>query len=312
MPQMTPGQARVVDPVLTQVARGYSNAAFVGMGLFPYVPVQVRGGKIVTFGKELFKIYATGRAPGANMARLPISYSSQSFALEQHALVGDVPFEIMEDASIQPGVDLGAASVSRVLNILGLRLEKAQADVARTAASYASTNKITLSGTSQWSDPGSTPIAAIEAGKDAVRSQTGMMPNTLVIGATVFKALKTHATIVDRIKYTSREIATADLLASLFGLDRVLVGSAVYLQDDGTMVDVWGKDAVLAYTNISPLADPSAPSYGYTYRLDGAPVVEQAQMDTIGTRSWLYPVIDEWSPVMAGPDAGYLFTNAVA
>lgn len=311
MPQMSPSQVRVVDPVLTQVARGYKNAEYVGMGLFPPVPVEARGGKIVAFDKAGFRLYATARAPGGSLARLPIGYSSQSFALEQHALAGDVPFEHLEDASITPGIDLGSSAVQRVQGIIGLRLEKNQADLARNAANYAASNKITLSGTSQWSDPASTPIAAIETGKDAVRSQTGRKPNTLVLSAAAFKSLKTHASIVDRIKYTSREVATPELLAVLFGLERVVVGEAVYLQDDGTMADVWGKDAVLAYTAVSPLADAAVPSYGYTYRLADYPLVEEPYADR-GTRSWVYPVIDEFAPVIAGADAGYLFTNAVA
>lgn len=65
MPQMTPATARVIDPILTNVARGYANNALIGMSLFPAVPVQQRGGKIVSFGKEAFMTYATGRAPGA-------------------------------------------------------------------------------------------------------------------------------------------------------------------------------------------------------------------------------------------------------
>lgn len=311
MPQMSPSQVRVVDPVLTNVARGYRNSEFVGMALFPYVPVGVRGGKIVAFGKEGFRLYATARAPGANLARLPFGYTSQNFALEQHALAGDVPFEHMEDARVTPGIDLGSAAIQRTQAVIGLRLEKAQADLARDAANYAASNKATLSGTSQWSDPASTPIAAIEAAKDAVRGQTGRKPNTLVLSAAAFKSLKTHATIVDRIKYTSREVATPELLASLLGLDRVVVGEGVYQQDDGTMVDIWGKDAVLAYTTVSPLADAAEPSYGYTYRLADYPLVEEPYADR-ATRSWVYPVIDEFSPVIAGADAGYLFTNAVA
>lgn len=311
MPQMSPSQVRVVDPVLTQVARGYRNAALVGMALFPYVPVAVRGGKIITFGKEIFRLHATARAPGANLARLPPNYGSQSFALEQNALAGDVPFEHLEDAAVVPGIDLGAAAVYRVQSIVGLGLEKAQADLARNAAAYAASNKITLSGTSQWSDPASNPIAAIETGKDAVRSQTGIKPNTLLLSAAAFKSLKTHASIVDRIKYTSREVATPELLASLLGLDRVVVGEAVYQLADGTIADVWGKDAVLAYTAISPLPDASEPSYGYTYRLTDYPIVEEPYIDR-ATRSWVYPVIDETDPVIAGADAGYLFVNAVA
>ena len=132
MPQMTPSQARVVDPVLTNVARGYKNQQFVGMSLFPYVPVAQRGGKIICFGKEHFKIYNTGRAPGAKVERIQTAYGGQPYALEQHALAGEVPFELLEEANVVPGIDLGNAAVNRVQNIIGLALEYAQATLART------------------------------------------------------------------------------------------------------------------------------------------------------------------------------------
>lgn len=310
MAQMTVAQSRVIDPVLTQVARGYQNAAFAGMTLFPAVPVGARGGRVIAFGKEHFKLYNTARAPGGQIARINSSHSSVQFALEQHAIEEAVPYELLEDAQQVPGIDLGSSAVNRGQSIIGLRLEKAQADIARNAAAYAASNKLVLSGTSQWSDPASDPIAAIEAAKEVIRGQIGARPNTLMVSGAVFAALKTHAKITDRIKYTTREVATAELLAQLFGLERVVVGDAVY-DDNGTMADVWGKDAILAFTAIGGIADAGRPSYGYTYRLDGAPVVEEPYQDR-SIRSWVYPVIDEVAAVIAGADAGFLFQNAVA
>ena len=49
-------EKRVVDPVLTNIARGYTNNAYVGSLLFPDVPVEKEGGKIPQFTKEAFKI----------------------------------------------------------------------------------------------------------------------------------------------------------------------------------------------------------------------------------------------------------------
>lgn len=311
MPQMNTQQARVVDPVLTEVARGYRNAAYVGMGLFPSVPVGARGGKIIAFGREHFRLYNTARAPGTAVARISSAYSSQSYALENHAIEEQVPYELMQDASAVPGIDLGASAVRRGLDIIGLRLEKAQADLARNAANYGASNKVTLSGTSQWSDPSSDPIAAVESYKEAVRGQIGARPNTLLVGGRVFAALKTHPKVTDRIKYTSRDVATPELLAALFGVEQFLVGDAVYVDASGAVQDVWGKDAILAFAAIGSAADAGRPSYGYTYRLEGAPMVEEPYQDR-NARSWIYPVVDDAAPVIAGADAGFLITNAVA
>lgn len=311
MPQMSGSAVRVVDPVLTQVARGYRNPAYVGGALFPVVPVGVRGGKIIEFGKESFRLYNTARAPGSKVSVAQFGYTGKSYALTDHAISGLVPIEHLEDASQIPGIDLGSAAVQFAQDIIMLRLENEQATVARTAGSYGASNKATLSGTSQWSHASSLPIAAIEDAKEVIRSATGVRPNTLVLGAKVFNALKQHSTVVDRIKYTSREVATPEILASLLGLQRVVVGDAIYVDADGATQDVWGKDAILAYTNVAPLASMGAPSYGYTYQLRNYPVAESPYYEN-DNRSYMYPVADSVSPVIAGADAGFLWTAAVA
>jgi hypothetical protein len=56
MPAMNPSQARVIDPVLTTVAQGYQNAEMIATALFPVVPVPLRGGNVITFGKESFML----------------------------------------------------------------------------------------------------------------------------------------------------------------------------------------------------------------------------------------------------------------
>jgi Phage major capsid protein E len=314
MPQNTPAQARVIDPVLTTVARGYQQPDAVGMALFPYVPVGQRGGKIIQFGREHFRLYNTARAPGSKVARLLSSYGSQAYALESHALEEPVPDELSQEAAAVPGLDLGKAATRRVQSAIGMRLEYAQAVLATNAANYAASNKVTLAGTAQWSDLTtgvSDPVKDVEAAKEAVRGQIGKRPNTVVMGAKVFASVKQHPKIVDRLKYTQREIATPELLASLFDVERVLVGDAVYVDDAGVMNDIWGKFCVLAYTDIAPVNDASTPSYGYTYRLGGYPTVSMPYYEN-SVLSWVYQVLDEVSPVIAGAEAGYLISAAVA
>lgn len=313
MTQLTTAQARVIDPILTTVAQGYKNSTFIGDALFPFVPVAQRGGKIISFNKEAFQLYSTARAPGADTARVQIGYSSGSFALEQHRLMGVVPFELLEDARAVPGIDLARSSIQTTQDIIALRLEKAMADLATTAGNYGASNKTTLSGTSQWSDFGSVsdPVKDIETGKEAIRAAVGRRPNVVAMGASVLSKLIQHPKIIDRIKYTGRDVPSLELLASLFGVQRVLVGDAVTADQAGAFSDVWGKFVVVAFTELGSLADMGRPSYGYTYRLGGYPLVEQPWADR-DTNSWLYPVTDEVSPVIAGAGAGYLISAAVA
>jgi hypothetical protein len=310
---MTPAGARIIDPVLTTIAQGYQNSEMIASALFPQVPVPLRGGNIITFGKEDFMLYGSQRAPGENTKRVQFGYSGSAYALIDYSLEGQVPIEVLQEGQNGPGIDHAAMAVRKVSSIMALRLEKQAADIARTAASYAAANKVTLAGTSQWSDFTGTsqPIQNIETAKEAVRAATGKRPNTVVMGAAVMAKLRQHPIVVDRMKYTGRDVATAEILAALFGVQRVLVGDAIYASDAGVFADVWGKDVVVAYTELASLADMGAPSYGYTYNLSGYPLAEEAYYDR-NAKSWLFPVTRAEAPVLASASAGYLITNAVA
>jgi hypothetical protein len=313
MNQMSNSQARLIDPILTAIARGYSNNQFIGGILFPTVTVTASGGKIIQFGKEAFMLYATGRSPGQNTKRVTFGYSGSNFVLEQHSLEGTLPMETRRESSAVPGIDLAAATVRSVQDIIELRKEKSQADIARNAANYGASNKVVLSGSSQWSDysGASDPVGNIEAGKEVVRQKIGKRANVAVMGALVFSALKNHPKVVDRMKYTGRDVATPELLASFFGLDKVVVGESIYSDDAGNFADIWGRDVILAYVDLGSVADKGRPSYGYTYQLEGYVQVEEPYYER-NPKSWIYPVTDELAPVMAGPDAGFLISNAVA
>lgn len=313
MGQMTNSQARAIDPILTAVARGYQQNALVGMNLFPRVPVMQRGGKIITFGKEAFMQYANmKRAPGQNTRRIQFGYAGAAYALEDFSLEGQVPIETQQEAEAVPGIDMASRTVNGVQDIIANRLEIAQAALATTAGNYAAGNKVTLSGTAQWSDlANADPVANIETAKEAVRAATGKRPNVVVMGAVVASKCRQTASIKDRIKYTGRDIATNELLASLFGVERVLVGDAVQASDAGVFSDVWGKFVVVAYTPTASLAAQGVPSYGYTYQLNSMPMAEEPYYDR-NSKSWIYPVTDVCAPVIAGAESGYLISAAIA
>lgn len=317
MSQLTTQQARIINPVLSTVAQGYRQLDLVGNNLFPQVPVPMRAGQIITFGKEDFMLYASQRAPGENTKRVSFGYAAGTFALVDYSLEGQLPIEIYQEAEASANgfsIDLAALTINKVSSIMALRLEYAQATLARTLANYGANNKVTLSGTSQWSDYSgvSSPIANIETAKEAIRQQTGKRPNLMIMGPQVLAKLRAHPLIIDRLKYTTRDVATPEILAALFGVQQVLIGEAIYSNDAGTaFTDVWGKDVVLAYTEMSGLAGMGTPTYGYTYNLGGYPIVEQPYYDR-NSKSWFFPVTRAEAPVIAGASAGYLIQNAVA
>lgn len=316
MSQQSLGNARVINPILTEVARGYQQPGMWGRrALFPTVPVSQRAGTIISFLPEDFKLYATRRAPGAATQRVQFGRASGNFSLVDHSLEGQVPVEVQQESEAVPGIDEGARAIAQVQAVMELGMEKEAADIARTLATYPVGNKATLSGVTQWHQSTSTPIADVEAAREAVRSRIGRYPNRMIIPPKVMTALKQHASIIDRIKYTGRDLPTVELLQSLFEVPQIVVPDSIYLADNADVnapsafVDVWGTDVILAYVETASMASRGSPSYGYTYQLNGYPFAEEPYYGR-NEKTWFFPYTDARQPVLAGPTAGYLIQAA--
>lgn len=298
---------RVVDPVLTTLARGYSNAQLVADALFPFATVEKEAGKIPQFGKEAFKIYNTERALRAKSNRIsPEGTTTLDYVCDEHDL--EYPIDYREsDEAMFPLEEHGTMVVTEGIR---LRHEKKSAELAQTAGNYPSGNKITLSGTSQFTHASSDPVGVIEDGKEAVRAKIGKRPNVMVIGALSFRALKNHAQLLDRIKYSMTGVVTVDLMKQIFGIANIVVGEAVYASDAGVFSDVWADNCILAYVpGASPQGErtPYEPAFAYTLRKRGKPEIDKR--DEEGGKIRLIRNTDIFVPKIVGAEAGYLISD---
>lgn len=307
---MNLAQARVVDPILSEHARGYSNGDFVGHVLFPAVTMPTRAAKRIEFDRSSFRRRRTRRAPGAPIAALEFGFEGKPVGLHQEALSAITPIEHQQEAGAVPGIDLQRVGVDTVLAVIALEKEIQQATIARNAASYASTNKAALAGDFKWSDPDSNPKEQVFDAKEVIRKRIGRRPNTLVLAGGLTSALGKHPKILDHFKYTNASAISIPMLASYFDIANVVSGDAIYDTSDTATVDVWGGDAILAWVAPAGQRQMPLPSYGYTYELLNHPLVETARWDG-DIRSWKNDVLDEFSPELVGPDAGFLFQDAL-
>ena len=317
-PPMTPAQARVADPVLTTVARGYRNDAFASTHLFPKVPVGARGGKIVSFAADDFADVDSRRAPGENRRRVSFGYKGEDYALTQHALDGQLPIENLQEAMATPGIDMGMATTRKTANVVELRIEIEAAALATTAANYDAGHTAALAAGSRWdSEDDQDPAAKVEEMKETIAQDIGQDPNVLVCGHPVVRQLKRNAKVIDQIKYTrglqdaemGQQLVTNAMLAAYFGVEH-FVDAMVRKGEAGNFEYVWGSNVVLAYSDLSSLADMGSPSFGYCYRLLGYPIAGPAWFDA-RCDSWIYPYTSEDSPVIAGKGGGYLLRTVV-
>lgn len=310
MSQMTTKQARVVDPVLTAIARGYRWVwSPVANILFPIVPVDERGGKVIEFGTEDFKLISSARAAGSATKRVQFGHEGADYSLTDHSLEALVPVEINQEAA-SVGIDLWERSIRGVQRLMDTEREYQAAVLARNAALYSSGSKLAITtDADRWDDPTSDPIGHFAAARDAVRAKIGVYPNVAVLPPKALKALLRHPDILALLSDNNLKVATLQQLQTILDIPTIVEGNGTY--HDGTQfVDIWGKDAVIAYTELGTLQDGGSPAYGYTYQLRDMPMVEEPYIDR-NAKSAVGPVTDCRKPVMAGAVAGYLITGVV-
>lgn len=301
-------QHRIVDPVLTTIVQGYASPARVGELLFPVVLHGKEAGKIPLFGKEAFMAYNTTRAPRGRVQRMDFGTGSVDFVMDEESI--EVATDRREQEESVDTLQAESVAARMAERVIQLTHERRCATVATTPANFAG-NTTTLAGGAKWSaSDTSDPVADVETGKETVRSKVGIRPNLLVLGPLVFKVLKHHPKIIERIKYSQKGIATPELLAAIFDLDQVVVGDAVTADDAGTFSDIWGKNAVLAYTVKPTVADLGTPAFGYTLRKKGRP--NAARYFDNSVKSTVAEVEDIFVVKVLAPGAGYLIQTAVA
>lgn len=303
---------RIVDPILSTLARGYVFPELACEALFPVVRVEKEAGKLPQFGKEAFRIYQTERALRAKSNRInPEDYDSIDVVLKEHDLEYPIDYRERDEAANVLPLERWATNV--VTKGLRIRCEKKCADLAQNPANYPAGNKIALVGGDKFSDyANSAPLGVFDDGKDAVRQRIGVEPNTAVVPYNVWKKLKRHPELLGLLKYSQRGILTVDLFKEMIEMENVVIGKSAYDNEaGGPLVDVWSNAIVMAYV---PKKQEDAerteyePSYGYTFGKKNQPVVDTY---VEGGKVQLIRNTDIFEPYIVGAEAGYLIYDAI-
>jgi hypothetical protein len=267
MPQPTSTDVHV-DAILTNMSVAYMQEAyaFVSSRAFPQVSVNKQTDKYFTYSQaDFFRDQVQRRADGTQSAGTGYSLSTATYAAEVFALHKDIGDQTRANADAPLDMDMDATRF--LTQQMLIRQEVEWAATAFTTGIW-DTDVVPAI---LWDAANSIPIANIETGKNVVLSATGYVPNTVIMSYKVFSALMDNADIIDRIKYTSMESVSEDLLARLFNVDRVLIMAGTYnTAAEGATASysqIGDKDVLLCYTPASPgLMQPSA---GYTMVWNG-------------------------------------------
>lgn len=301
-----------VDAVLTKIQAGYSPQGHIGTMLMPRVMVPQRAGTIIKHGKQAFMSYNTLRAPGAETARLELTRTTDTYALEDHSIEAKVPREIREEAN-SVGVDEASIAIETTREVIDLSLENSIATLATTQGNYSSGHYGTPGTLWDAATPGD-PITYIANAIDVIRQKIGVKPNFIAMGAQVWlKGIAPNSYVKNAVYGSSNRqpMVTEQQFTQIFGLEglRVAVGGAVNATDAGVFSDVWAKHMIIAYVNPNP--DRRRQSFGYTYTENGYPMVEQPYWEN-QTKSWVYGYTDCRGAVAVNMDAGFLVEDPIS
>lgn len=265
-----------VDQLLSNMSVGYLNepANYIADKAFPVVLCNKQSDLFAKYEKSAwFRDEAEKRAPATESKGGGFSIETPgTFFCDEWAFHHDIPDEHVDNADEVFNVDDDATQF--VMERLRIRRERLW------ATNYFRTGiwdkdlegKTTGVGTDEflcWDESSSTPIDDVEDAKTIIKMATGLMPNTLILAERVFQVLKNHSSIVDRFKYTQAGIMTEDLLAKVFGVDQILVASAVYVsskEGDTTVMSYIEDQAASLLVYSAPRPSKRRPSGGYTFR----------------------------------------------
>jgi len=285
MPQPSVNNVHI-DAILTNISVAYlqNTNNFIADKVFPVVPVDKKSNLYFKYTKDdWFRDEAQRRADGTASAGSGYGLTTDTYQADVFAFHKDIGDQTRANADNPLNPDMEATQFVTQRLLLRREVQWAtdffQGGVWGTdavAGAYTAGGTTYIPGTNstvKWSDyTNALPIVDVEYGKYTVLQNTGYEPNTLVLSYPVFQKLKAHPTLVDRYKYTQTgAIITEDLLAQLFGLDRVLVAKAVVNSADeglsGSYNFTANNNALLCYSAPNPgLMTPSA---GYTFMWTG-------------------------------------------
>jgi hypothetical protein len=305
-----------VDPALTAIAIAYRNTRLIADEVLPRVPVARQEFKWWKFAMdENFRIPDTKVGRTSRPNEIEFSADQESDSTEDFALDDPIPQSDVENAS--EGYDPVGRATESLTDLIMLDREKRCADIVFDENTYPASQRETLSGADQFSDPSSKPIVKLMRTMDKMI----MRPTIMVIGRLAFTDMIQNPSIVRA--YNKNDggdgVVDSQFLANILGLEKVLVGEAWLVTSKkgqaNTTARVWGKHISLLHRDT--LANPTTgtagrPTFGITAQW-GKKVAGRIPDPHIGMRGGVRVRSGESvRECICAPDFGYFIKNAVA
>lgn len=326
-------QARLgINLPLTNLAYRVIQPQFgFGKIFYPLATVGSYGGQIIAFDESIYEDVVDDRADGADYPEIQEGYAGRPFKLKFKGLMYKIPDKRRNEmANLR--INWGRLAVDSLMKRAGLRHNLEAIALATNINNYATTHRITLSLGSQFNEAGVDPDPVIRTACTRIAESVGVMPNAIGLSLYSFNALATKYAQNFTSTNTApglRQQLTAETLAGIFGVDRVIVDKTIR-KVNGTKQFAMGKDIVIGYVNPKGLNGDALPyrpdsdinmmepAFGYTYVYDRNPLIYDPGRNE--EKGYTYYKMDfdrsvENVGVQEGTnliESGYLIKNAVA
>ena len=218
-----------VDRVLTNFSVAWTQTTndFISSKVFPRLPVDKR--------TDRYKVYNRGqwrtdngvakRAPGTESRGIGWNYTHDTYYVDPYAVHVDLDDQTLAEADDPVTLPKEATELitQRLLMHKELDWHK-QFFVPGVWDNEPTPDDL-------WDDNASDPIGQVGKWVDDFTLLNSKAPNTMIIGTDVWRALKNHPDLVDRIKYTQRGLVTADLIGAAFEIPTILVSRSSVVED---------------------------------------------------------------------------------
>ncbi|MCK9599843.1 MAG: major capsid protein [Sphaerochaeta sp.] len=263
-----------IDAALSTIAVAYKNKSFIADQVFPLVNVDKQSDKYFVWDKGSWLTnQVEKRTPGDSYPEGRIKLSNDNYYADLYHLAYAIPWENKknQDAAVQ----LEQTGAEWLAQQFSLNRE-IQIAAAIFAGAIWDNNPVAGTDFIQWDDfVNSNPPEDIDKYSATIQQNTGVAPNTLVIGRQVYDKVRRHPILLDMFKYTGVGILTEAQVAQALGVEKLLIGRAVQrtsLEGAATAVQayVWGKAALLLYVPAKPALREPAAGYTFAWDIDGS------------------------------------------
>lgn len=293
---------------------------YVASRVFPVIDVASQAG---VFGiipvEQLLQQRTTGRAPGSGYSRGNFTFTTSTFACEEHG--AEEPVDDRQAKMYREYFDAEQVSTMRAFSAVLRNAEQRVADAVFNTTTWTGSS-LTTAITDEWDDiVNAVPITNVDAAVKKIYDNSGLWANALIVNQKVFRNLRRCAQIIDAIESngagdpSKQSDITADMLARVFDLDYVIVAGAskngAKEGQTATPSQIWSDEYAMV-CRVATSADMAEPCIGrmFHWSEDGSSVggTVESYRDEI-VRANIIRVRHDVDEVVLYAQAGHLLSN---